>query len=67
MNIDFSKLLLYGFLTLIVLVILAIYSVKLSMNFIVDEEKDTYDGFRISDIKPLDSTGDSISIEVEEK
>ncbi|MFC5541040.1 MAG: hypothetical protein C0P75_010840 [Bacilli bacterium] len=67
MKIDYPKMLLFGLLTFVILLILAIYSFKLSLHFIVNDEEDVYDGFRISEIEDSDSVnGENNAIEMEE-
>lgn len=66
MKISYSKLFLFGFLGFIIILCLAIYSIKLSLSYLDNEDEEMYDGFRISDIKESDSTEESISIEFEE-
>ncbi|MED3660646.1 hypothetical protein NST62_04975 [Ureibacillus sp. FSL K6-8385] len=56
---------LFGLATLVILVILAIYSIKLSLHFIVEDDKDTYDGFRISEIENSTPTDEEETITVD--
>lgn len=54
MNISISKIFLFGFITLIIIVLLAIYSIKLTLGYIMVEDENQYDGFYITEIEESD-------------
>lgn len=51
MNISASNIFVFGLITFIIIVLLAIYSIKLTLGYIVVEDEDQYDGFYITEIE----------------
>lgn len=51
MNISFSKIFLFGLITLIIIVMLAIYSIKLTLGYIQVDDEEQYGGFYITEIE----------------